>query len=50
MADSLIYSLQSTQNAIEIDDNDDIDENDEPEVEFPSELANPRSSSVVHER
>ena len=49
-ADSLIHSLQSTQNAIEIDDDDDIDENDEPEVEFPSELANPRSSSVVHER
>jgi len=49
-ADSLIHALQSTQNAIEIDDDNDIDENNEPEVEFQSELAYPRSSSVVHER
>ena len=49
-ADTLIHALQSTQNTIEIDDDDDLNENDEPEAEFPSEPADPRLSSVVPER
>lgn len=49
MGNSLIHSLLSTKNAIEIDDDNDMDENDKPEVEFLSELADPRSSSVVHQ-
>ncbi|KAG0125734.1 hypothetical protein HOY82DRAFT_542986 [Tuber indicum] len=49
-ADTLIDALESAQNAIAIDDDDDIHENNHVTVEFQSEIAYSRSSSVVHER
>ncbi|KAG0136861.1 hypothetical protein HOY82DRAFT_535952 [Tuber indicum] len=48
-ADTLINALESAQNAITIDDDDDIHENNQVTVEFQSEIGYSRSSSVVHE-
>jgi len=49
-ANTLINALHSTQDAIEINDDDDINESNEAELDFLSGIADCRSSSIVHER
>ncbi|RPA96671.1 hypothetical protein L873DRAFT_1845261 [Choiromyces venosus 120613-1] len=48
-ADTLINTLQSVQNAIKIDDDEDINKNNAAEVELQSEIAYSGLSSVAHE-